>query len=144
MPARGNKGKPAAKPRAKPKTKTTQQRRQAQPGYAATMQLRAQILELRTLGRTIPQIAEQVGRAVSTVHEHLTRALLAWAWAFVWITTPGMPPWWDFILGVHRRTDQWKGLGLRARFRGEWRALRASFKPTRYRKPMTGPEGKLP
>ena len=75
MPARGDKGKPAAKPRAKPKTKTTQQRRQAQPGYAATMQLRAQILELRTLGRTIPQIAEQVGRAVSTVHEHLTRAL---------------------------------------------------------------------
>lgn len=75
MPARGNKGKPAAKSRAKPKTKTTQQRRQAQPGYAATMQLRAQILELRTLGRTIPQIAEQVGRAVSTVHEHLTRAL---------------------------------------------------------------------
>ena len=61
MPARGNKGKPAAKSRAKPKT--TQQRRQAQPGYAATMQLRAQILELRTLGRTIPQIAEQVGRA---------------------------------------------------------------------------------
>lgn len=73
MPARGNKGKPAAKSRAKPKT--TQQRRQAQPGYAATMQLRAQILELRTLGRTIPQIAEQVGRAASTVHEHLTRAL---------------------------------------------------------------------
>ena len=71
-------------------------------------------------------------------------ALLAWAWAFVWITTPGMPPWWDFILGVHRRTDQWKGLGLRARLRGEWRALRASFKPTRYRKPMDGPEGKLP
>lgn len=75
MATRGNKGKPAAKPRAKPKTKTTQQRRQAQPGYAATMALRAQILELRTLGRTIPQIAEQVGRAVSTVHEHLTRAL---------------------------------------------------------------------
>ena len=75
MATRGSKGKPAAKPRAKPKTKTTQQRRQAQPGYAATMQLRAQILELRTLGRTIPQIAEQVNRAVSTVHEHLTRAL---------------------------------------------------------------------
>ena len=56
---KGAKGKPAAKSRAKPKT--TQQRRQAQPGYAATMQLRAQILELRTLGRTIPQIAEQVG-----------------------------------------------------------------------------------
>ena len=70
---KGAKDKPAAKSRAKPKT--TQQRRQAQPGYAATMQLRAQILELRTLGRTIPQIAEQVNRAVSTVHEHLTRAL---------------------------------------------------------------------
>ena len=68
-------GKAAGKPAAKPKPKTTQQRRQAQPGYAATMQLRAQILELRTLGRTIPQIAEQVNRAVSTVHEHLTRAL---------------------------------------------------------------------
>lgn len=75
MPRKQAKAKPAAKPRAKPTTKTTQQRRQAQPGYAATLELRAKILELRTLGRTIPQIAEQVGRAVSTVHEHLTRAL---------------------------------------------------------------------
>ena len=79
MPRKGDKAKPAAKPRAtrapSKRAKTTQQRRQAQPGYAATVQLRAQILELRTLGRTIPQIAEQVGRAVSTVHEHLTRAL---------------------------------------------------------------------
>lgn len=70
--------------------------------------------------------------------------LLAWSWAFVWITTPGMPPWWDFILGVHRRTELWKGMGLRARLRGEWRALRASFKPRRYREPMAGPQGPLP
>lgn len=83
MTKKGGKAKPAAKKAAKKaatkkaatKKTTTQQRRQAQPGYAATLQLRAQILELRTLGRTIPQIAEQVDRSVSTVHGHLTRAL---------------------------------------------------------------------
>ena len=57
MPRKGDKAKPAAKPRAtrapSKRAKTTQQRRQAQPGYAATVQLRAQILELRTLGRTL-------------------------------------------------------------------------------------------
>ena len=69
---------------------------------------------------------------------------LAWSWALVWVTTPGMPPWWDFILGVHRRTDDWKHQGLRARFRGETRALRDSFRPYRKRKPMAGPKGPLP
>lgn len=58
---------------AKPKTKA--QRRTAQPGYAAAAVLRGQILELRTLGRTIAQIAEQVNRAPSVVHGHLTKAL---------------------------------------------------------------------
>lgn len=66
---------PPAKPKAKPKTRTTAQRRASQPGYAATQALRIQILELRTLGRTIPQIAEQVNRAPSVVHGHLQRAL---------------------------------------------------------------------
>lgn len=70
--------------------------------------------------------------------------LLAWSWALVWLTTPGMPPWWDFILGVHRRTAEWKGLGAFARIRGELRALRDSFRPRRHRKPMAGPKGPLP
>lgn len=54
---------------------------------------------------------------------------LAWSWALVWLTTPSMPPWWDFILGVHRRTDQWKGAGLSTRLAGEWQALHDSFCP---------------
>lgn len=58
---------------AKPRTKA--QRRTAQPGYAAAAILRGQILELRTLGRTIAQIAEQVQRSPSVVHGHLTKAL---------------------------------------------------------------------
>lgn len=69
---------------------------------------------------------------------------LSWSWALVWLTTPGMPPWWDFILGVHRRTHEWREQGLRARIRGEWRALRDSFRPRRSRKPMAGPQGPLP
>ena len=62
-------------------------------------------------------------------------AVIAWAWTFVWVTTPGMPPWFDFILGVHRATDVWKAQGWRARIRGELRALRDSFRLTRYRTP---------
>ena len=54
--------------------------------------------------------------------------IIGWSWTFVWLTTPGMPPWWDFILGVHRHTDEWKAWGWRARIRGEWRALRNSFR----------------
>lgn len=50
-------------------------RRTAQPAYAQAAQLRAQILELRTLGRTIAQIAEAVNRAPSVVHGHLKHAL---------------------------------------------------------------------
>lgn len=69
---------------------------------------------------------------------------LAWSWAFIWLTTKGTPPWWDFILGVHRKTEEWARLGWRARVRGEWRALRDSFKPTRKRPPMVGPQGTLP
>lgn len=69
---------------------------------------------------------------------------LSWSWALVWVTTPGMPPWWDFILGVHRKTDQWRNQGLRARMRGEAQALRDSFTPRRKRKPMAGPQGPLP
>lgn len=71
-------------------------------------------------------------------------AVLAWAWAIVWLTTENMPPWWDYILGVHRKTEEWAGMGWRARLQGEWRALRASFKPRRKRAPIVGPEGPLP
>ena len=71
-------------------------------------------------------------------------ALLSWSWALVWTTTPGMPPWWDFILGVHRQTEQWKALGWRGRLRGELQALRDSFRPRRRRPPMAGPQGPLP
>lgn len=70
-------------------------------------------------------------------------ALIAWGFAAVWTTTPGMPPWWDFILGVHRQTEQWKALGWRARIRGELKALRDSFRPRR-RRPLSGPVGPLP
>lgn len=56
-------------------------------------------------------------------------AAFSWSWALVWLTTPAMPPWYDFILGVHRRTEEWAGHGIRARLLGEWRALRDSFCP---------------
>ena len=69
----------------------------------------------------------------------------AWAWALVWITTPSQPPWWDFVLGVHRHTEQWREFRLRDRILAELRALRASFKSTSYReRPMAGPKGTLP
>lgn len=70
--------------------------------------------------------------------------MIAWSWALVWLTTEGVPPWYDYILGVHRRTDEWKKLGLRGRLRGEWQALRASFRPRRRRPPLPGPLGPLP
>jgi hypothetical protein len=57
--------------------------------------------------------------------------IIAWSWAFVWMTTPNMPPLWDFLLGVHRKTEEWKRLGWRARLRGEWKALRDSFRVKR-------------
>ncbi len=65
----GTRKTPAAKPRA------TRDRRTAQPRYAAAAALRTQILELRTLGRTIAQIAEAVNRSPSVVHTHLKHAL---------------------------------------------------------------------
>lgn len=65
--------------------------------------------------------------------------LLSWSWAIVWLTTEGMPPWWDYILGVHRQTASWKYLGWRARLAGEWTALRASFRPRRSRPPTVPP-----
>lgn len=71
-------------------------------------------------------------------------AMIAWSWALVWLTTENMPPWWDYILGVHRQTEQWKALGLRGRIRGEIQALRESFRPRRRRPPLTGPQGPLP
>lgn len=70
--------------------------------------------------------------------------LISWALAIDWITTPGMPPWWDFVLGVHRRTDEWKHKGLRARLNGEWHALVESFKPRRSRPEDAAKYGKLP
>lgn len=60
-------------PAAKPPAKRT--RRTAQPRYAAAAKIRSQVLELRTLGLTIAQIAERVGRAPSVVHAHLSHAL---------------------------------------------------------------------
>lgn len=70
--------------------------------------------------------------------------VIALSWAAVWMAKRDTMPWWDFILGVHRKTELWKALGWRARIRGEWRALTASFKPKRYRQPMAGPQGPLP
>lgn len=69
-------------------------------------------------------------------------ALVAWSWTFVWLTTPGMPPWWDFILGVHRNTDAWRDMGLRARIRGELRALRDSFRLRRKADRWAPPAGR--
>lgn len=60
-------------------------------------------------------------------------AVLAWSWSLVWLTTENLPPWYDYILGVHRRTELWASLGWRARLAGEIAALRDSFKPRRYR-----------
>lgn len=72
VPRKPAKPKPVRTP-AKPKTK--RDRRTAQPKYAAAAKLRGQILELRTLGRTIAQIGEAVNRAPSVVHTHLKHAL---------------------------------------------------------------------
>lgn len=69
---------------------------------------------------------------------------MAWGWALVWITTPATPPWWDYILGVHRRTELWHGLGFAARIRGELQALRDSFRPRRYRPEYQGPDKREP
>lgn len=63
-------------------------------------------------------------------------AMIAWSWALVWLTTEGIPPWYDYVLGVHRKTDAWKAMGWRGRLAGEWRALRASFRPRRRRAPV--------
>ena len=70
--------------------------------------------------------------------------LLGWGWTFVWVTSPNMPPWWDTIIGVHRRTEDWKGLKFRQRLAVEWRTLRSSFKPRRYKPPLAGPKGPIP
>lgn len=70
--------------------------------------------------------------------------MIAWSWALVWLTTEGMPPWYDYVIGVHRRTEQWKALSLRGRLRAELAALRDSFRPRRKRAPIAGPQGPLP
>lgn len=72
MPRKPAKAKkpPAATPAA-----IKRDRRTRQPAYAAAAVLRGQILELRTLGQTIEQIAQKVGRAPSVVHGHLKHAL---------------------------------------------------------------------
>lgn len=64
---------------------------------------------------------------------------ISWALAMVWMTTPGMPPWWDFILGVHRQADNWHVLTWRQRIQSEGRALLASF-----RRQPSNPERMVP
>lgn len=69
------------------------------------------------------------------------QAMIGWSWALVWLTTDGMPPWYDYILGVHRRTEAWRHLSFRERLRAEWTALRESFRPDRNKdRPYAGPE----
>lgn len=43
-----------------------------------------------------------------------------WGWALTWMTTPGMPPWHRYVLGMHRH-------GKPLSFRNECRALWRSF-----------------
>ena len=69
---------------------------------------------------------------------------LAWSWSLVWLTTEGLPPWWNYILGVHRQTDEWARMGFIARVRGELRALRKSFTARRHHRDPIGPKGPLP
>lgn len=73
MPSKAKKATPAA--RKPPAKRVKRDRRTSQPRYAAAAALRSQILELRTLGRTIAQIGEAVNRAPSVVHGHLKHAL---------------------------------------------------------------------
>lgn len=69
-------GKPAAQPRAKKaKPKTVKDKRTSQPRYAAAAAMRSEVLRLRTEGMTMDQIAAQVGRSKSVVHNHLKNAL---------------------------------------------------------------------
>lgn len=77
MPNKGKPKKPAAKPRAVPSKGPAKprDRRTSQPRYAEAALLRSQILELRTLGLTLEQIAQRVNRAKSVVHTHLQNAL---------------------------------------------------------------------
>lgn len=71
--------------------------------------------------------------------------MMGYSWAVAEIAKRGIVPWWDFIIGVHRKTESWKGMGVLCRLAGEGRALRDSFRPRRYRqKPLDGPQGPLP
>lgn len=65
-------------------------------------------------------------------------AMLGWAWALMLLTTPLDVPWADYILGVHRDTESWKGSGLKTRIKGELGALRDSFRLHRYRTDRIG------
>ena len=62
--------------------------------------------------------------------------LWGWAWTFVWVTTPNMLPWYDYMLGVHRNVAGWSDLSWRQRIHAELRALANSFRPYRNRKPL--------
>lgn len=57
--------------------------------------------------------------------------VFVWAWALVWTTTEHLPPWYDYILGVHRRTELWKNLSWKERLGMELKAIRQSFTPRR-------------
>lgn len=63
--------------------------------------------------------------------------MISSSFALVWLTTEGIPPWWNYILGVHRIEAPWQNMGLFARIRFELRALRESFRPRRQRDPGT-------
>lgn len=44
----------------------------------------------------------EAGREVGTTW---VTCIGVWGWAWVWLTTPGMPPWHMFITGEHRKED---------------------------------------
>lgn len=71
-------------------------------------------------------------------------ALVAWSLATIWVTKRDSIPWWDNIIGVHRATAEWKDLRWSQRVKAELDVLWNGFTPRRYRKPMAGPQGKLP
>lgn len=69
---------------------------------------------------------------------------VAWSMSFIWVTKRDTIPWWDSILGIHRKHEGWKDLPWHKRLRAELDVLWNGFKPSRHREMMAGPKGKLP